>query len=784
MSTDPSTRPSQPQMVRADSRASEAPGAVGIPDLPEGLVTRARLLDVLEEGVRGSLTLLSAPAGTGKTVLVSHWARTSASEQVVVWLTTTGDDTAGQIWPRLLDALRRTGVHVPRLGRPSDTRSPSDAWLSRLAAAVGAHDRPVVLVLDQAEQSHPALHRGLARLLRSAGSSLHLVLLARSDPVLPLNSYRLDNQLAEIRATGLAFDEDEGAALFEAAGVALSPTQVRTLVRRTSGWAVGLRLAAMGLQGTADQDAAVADFAGDQDNVATYLTTEVLRWQPPLLRDVLLRTSIVDALSPGLFETLTGLGSGHRAMAFLSRGNSFIETVPDSPGWYQYQSLVREFLRAQLEFERPQLAAELHRAAADWYARNGFLTKAVHHAARVGAWDDAASYLVEDLGIGSLLVEVCDPGRTSTFADMPDEVSVTSASVVRAALDLGAADREACERDLATARASLAQDPVGSAACACSIALLDTLNAVTELDVDSGLASAHAAEQQLHGNYPEAFRTRPELTLLLALSRARLHLWQGDLDRAADDLEGLPADDTEPGSGRLAVVVLGLRALVDAIRGRTGVALRHTDDAEYLARGAGVDVAAWSWEVPAARAWVLAEELDLPAAGEQLRLAEAAEASGSDMTGRMATGLLALLRAHLRSAQGRPREAQEVLSAVEPPLPARLVAEAHPSRRPTPRPKVYAVSPVGSPDGRAAPQGDELLVELTSRELEVLGLLAKLLTTTEIAATLFISVNTVRTHVRSILRKLAVVRRNDAVRRGWELGLIPNAEDRPAVAAR
>jgi LuxR family transcriptional regulator, maltose regulon positive regulatory protein len=783
-----STDPSKPQPRHADSLASDAPGAVGIPDLPDALVTRARLLDLLEEGVRGRLTLLSAPAGTGKTVLVSHWARTSPSDRVVIWLTTTGDDTAGQIWPRLLDALRRTGVHVPRLGRPSDTRSPSDAWLARLAAAAGAHDRPVVLVLDQAEQSHPALHRALARLMRSAGSSLHLVLLSRSDPVLPLNGYRLDNQLTEIRAAGLAFTEGEGAELFEAAGVSLSPTQVRTLVRRTSGWAVGLRLAAMGLQGTADQDAAVADFAGDQDNVATYLTTEVLRWQPPLLRDVLLRTSVVDALSPGLFEALTGLGSGHRAMAFLSRGNSFIETVPDSPGWYQYQSLVREFLRSQLEFERPKLAAELHHTAADWYARNGFLTKAVRHAAQVGAWDDAASYLIEDMGIGSLLAEISDPGRASTFADMPDEVSVTSASVVRAALDLGAADHAACARDLAMARASLAQDPVSSAACACSIALLDTLNAVCELDVESGLASAHAAEQQLQGNYPEAFHTQPELALLLALSRARLHLWQGDLDRAADDLEGLPADDTDPASGRLAVVVLGLRALVDAIRGRTAVALQHAEDAEYLARGAGVDVAAWSWKVPAARAWLLAEELDLPAAEEQLRLAEAAAASGSDMTGRLATGLLGLLRAHLRSAQGHPREAQEILSAVEPPVPARLVAEARPSRPPIPRPRVYAVSsvvsPAGSPDGHTASPGEELLVELTSRELEVLGLLAKLLTTTEIAATLFISVNTVRTHVRSILRKLAVVRRNDAVRRGWELGLIPHAEDRPAAAAR
>ena len=822
MSSDARARPGlSPEPRPGETRPGVRAETRGIPDLPEGLVTRPRLLDLLEQGVQGSLTLLSAPAGTGKTVLVANWARTSTSGYDVVWLTTPQDGGARQVWPRLLGALERAGVGAPRLGVPSDVSSPSEAWLSRLAATFAAHSRPVVLVLDQAEQAHPALHRSLATLMRSARGSPRVVLLTRSDPMLPLNSYRLDDQLTEIRAARLAFGEEEAAELFEKADIFLTPAQVTTLVKRTSGWAVGLTLATMGLHGTDDQAAAVAAFAGDQDNVSAYLTTEVLRWQPPLLREVLLRTSIVDALSPGLFEALTDQGSGQSAMAFMSRGSSFIETVPDVPGWYQYQSLVRDFLRAQLAFERPLLVPELHRAAADWYAHNGFLTKAVRHAATVGAWDDAAGYLIEDLGIGSLLAEIWNSGRAATFAKMPYDEAVTPVAIVRAALDLGAGDAEACGRDLASARTSLAAESMSSPASAFSIALLDALSAVTEPDVESGLASALIAEHQLRGNYPEAARTRPELTLLLALARARLYLWQGDLPSAAEALEGLFVGETAPSTGRLSVVVLGLQGLVDSIRGHPSEALRHADAAEDLARTAGVDVATWSWEVPAARAWVRVDELDLPAAAVQVRAAETAAAASSDMTGHLTAGLLLLVRAHLLGAQGHQRAARDALTQARPPLTDQLVEAAQPLRRPPEQSTGAHGHPSGSahplprqrtPSGSPAPrrtkeasvsagstgapprvgardpsrEGAVLVVDLTSRELEVLELLAKLFTTAEIAAALYISVNTVRTHVRSILRKLAVVRRNDAVRRAWGLGLLTGGRDRsvPTDAVR
>jgi LuxR family maltose regulon positive regulatory protein len=791
----------EPRPSLADSTLIKRIGA-GIPVLPAGVVTRGRLLDLVELGVRGSLTLVSASAGTGKTVLVSSWAHTSPSRYPVVWLTMSRDDGSDQFWPLLPAALRRSDVAVSGLRVPPLGASPSEAWLSRLAAAIVAHALPVVLVLDEADAGDPSLHRNLATLIRQAGDRLRVVLLTRSDPALPLNAYRLDNQLTEIRAADLSFHEDEAAQLFELSGISLTAPQSATLVRRTSGWGGGLRLAAMGLRDKVDIAAAVADFSGNQDNVSTYLSAEVLESQTPALREILLRTSVVDALSPGLFEALTGQTDGQRVMAFMARGNSFIETVPDFPGWYRYQPVFREFLRTQLAYEQPELVRELHREAAFWFAHNGFLTRAVRHAATEGAWGDAAGYLIEDLSIGALVADIGTPGQAASFYEMPEDTPGTAASLVRAALALGTGDPAACRRALAEVRSSVADDPASSAACALSLAFLETLDAVARSDFDAGLAFASAAEQQLRGSHPDAARSRPELALLLALGKARLHLWSGDMNRAAALLASAGALDSEvPGCQRLNVVGLGLRGLVEAMTGHLLEASQHADAAEALARAAGVEVDTWSWEVPLTRAWVLVDEMDLDCAAHQLGHVGASAPASDDLAG----VVVALVRARLLQAQGQRGPALDLLSEAREVVRGRHAALAtpefmrrasmgapaggrQPGNRSKPgrehadqssgavgshaRPWRYAVTPVGNGSlGSSQPSGP-LVEELTAKELEVLGHLAELLSTTEIATVMFISVNTVRTHIRNILRKLAVGRRNEAVRRAWELDLL------------
>jgi LuxR family transcriptional regulator, maltose regulon positive regulatory protein len=712
-----------------DVRSRRTVHRVGVPAPPAVPVVRPRLLALVEEGVEGSLTLLSAPAGTGKSVLVSIWARTTPTEHPLVWLPVTREGGAQLVWHELPGALRQCGIEVSVRGLPANGSPPGEQWLSRLAAAVRAHPEPVVLVLDEGDAvADPVLHRSLATLIRRADGALRIILITRSDPVLPLNSYRLADQLTEIRAADLSFDQSEATQLFDNAGLSLTATQTASLVRRTSGWAVGLRLAAMGVHGRSDVDGAVADFSGNQDNVSTYLAAEVLAGQPAPLAEVLLRTSVVDAISPGLFEALTGLENGQSVMGFTARGNSFIEAVPDYPGWYRYQSLFREFLRARLEREHPQLARELHRTAAGWFARNGFLTMAVRHAGVVGAWGDAARYLIDDLSIGALLGEVWSTGQSSAFADLPPDEPGTPAAIVRAAVALATTDEKACEGELAHARTLLAQAPESDTACALSIALLETLLAVVRADVSGGLASAHAAEQQLRGNFPEAARSRPELAMLIGLSRARLQLSIGDLANAADTLSRVSSAGGTAESQRLGLAVLGLRALVEGLREDLVELVRVTDAAVELARSVGLDEPRWPWELLLSRSWVLIERLELEAAAELLALA------APSARGTVGAPIVALVEARLVDARVGPLAAAR-------------------------------------PGSRASGHGP-LIDPLTPKELEVLGHLAELLSTAEIADTMFVSSNTVRTHVRNILRKLSAARRNDAVRRAWELGLL------------
>ncbi len=882
---------------RRDPSVDRTTRRIGVPEHGAGAILRPRLLALMDEGVAGGTTLLSAPAGTGKSLLVSTWASTEPTFPVV-WLTLTRSGGAELMWHSLPHALRRCGVPVPQLGRPVDGPSPTNDWTSRLGAAIAAGDTPLVLVLDEADtRTDPAFHRSLATLVDRAGPALRLVLLVRSDPVLPLNRYRMAHQLTEIRAADLSFDEHEAGLLFERSGLALTPAQTTALVRRTSGWALGLAMAARGVHRRADVAEAIADFSGSETNVSTYLATEVLESQPPGLAEALLRTSVVDALAPGLFEALTGLENGQNVMGFMARGNSFIEPVPEFPGWYRYQSLFREFLRARLEREQPELVRELHRAAADWFARNGFLTMAVQHACTDGDWGAGARFLVDDLSIGALLVEVWSSGRSSAFAEMPESQTGTAAAVVRAALALGAADPSRCARELTRARSLLAADASSTAAEAFSIALLETLLAVSTGDTGNGLEAARSAEQQLRSSWPDSGRTRPELALLLGLARARLDLWSGDLDGAADALSGLCVAEPDPRCGRLGLVALSLVALVDAVRGRLQDAAGASDAAEQVARAAGLDRQDWPWELSVARAWVLVEQLDLEAADEQLYVAETAVAGHDPVR----DGLVALLSARLLRARGRAGEAKDVLDAagacpgqatspwildahaaaradlmlaagrahdareslpgslgpasalalrramvalgetgatsphvlvdtqyadqrLELRVVSRLVEAAEQAasdtagaqaavdealelaaparlRRPFTElvPEVgdlwrgsgrrahaaawlqtgaehgglAAASTVRPGAGRSEPAGClQPVDQLTSKEQEVLGHLADLLSTTEIAEAMFISTNTVRTHVRNILRKLSVGRRNDAIRRAWELGLL------------
>ena len=417
------------------------------------LIVRGRLLEALRQGVRGPLTLVSAPAGYGKTVLADMWAA-QHGEPVVIVHTSLDEKTPSPVsfWGPLLVRLRGAGAdrsQVP-VARSSDVVASS--MLAKASRCIAVQPRPVVWVLDCGAYVLPAgLADGLNHVMARSAGRLRVVLLTRTDPPLPLHRYRLNGAITEIRAADLAFTASEASALMRRSGLDISPADVGFLHARTGGWPAGLRFAEMSLAGGSDIKAAIRAFRGDTENVSSYLISEVLAKQRPEIRRLLLRTSVVDELEPGIVEALTGQSSGSRVLQFMARGSSFIEPVPGTQGRYRYQSLFREFLRSQLSYEDAALVPVLHSVAADWYAQHGRQLAAVRHAVKGQAWPSAARYFVEGDCYARLLTRM-QSAPVSALAAMPAHIEGAEAAATRAAFALAELDLQRASSELVAAR--------------------------------------------------------------------------------------------------------------------------------------------------------------------------------------------------------------------------------------------------------------------------------------------------------------------------------------------
>lgn len=392
-----------------------------VPGQPGRFVRRSRLFEGLELGVSGPLTLVSAPAGTGKTALVSAWATRVQARGPVGWVTLEAkDESRDCFWTSFVRGLAGCGVVVPLSSGPMEAMETADAGDAGDAVESGGGYvdsmvsglleraelpgiEPVVMVLDCERDFSAAVAEDLDLVLRRSGGWLRLVVLTRVDPTLPLHRYRLAGTVLEIRMADLAFTLDEARELMSKAGVALTVDALQRIVDRTQGWAAGLRFAAMFLARADDQERAALEFRGDTGDVADYLVAEVLDAQPEPGRKLLLETSVVEVIRPGLGEAVAG-PHAQRALAHLARGNAFVHELADSPGSYRYQPLFHELLRAELVYESPERVPELHRDAAAWMADQGIVEAAVRHSAAAGDWEGAARYLIDDLAIGRLLL--------------------------------------------------------------------------------------------------------------------------------------------------------------------------------------------------------------------------------------------------------------------------------------------------------------------------------------------------------------------------------------------
>ncbi|MFZ0077521.1 MAG: hypothetical protein WAL13_00295, partial [Trebonia sp.] len=372
------------------------------PDVPAWAVQRPRITGRIAEGTRWCpLTVVTGPAGAGKTMAVAMWAAAEADR--VAWVCLDEfDNRPGAFWSYVVAALRRSGIAVPKMLQAIPQEPAGvDGFLLGLTALLAAQDLPLTLVLDDLHLlTEPGTLKGLDFMLRNAGSGLRVVVTSRMDPLLPLHRYRVAGQLTEIRADDLAFSAAEASLLLAQHGSTLTADSLESLTQRTEGWAAGLRLAAMSLGAHPDPGQFIKELLTEDSALICYLVDEVLNVQPPEVREVLLSTSILEHVSADGAVELTGDGHAAGVLASLARTNAFVQ--PLAPGWYRYHNLFAEMLRLKLRLEHPERVAVLHQRAARWHQRDGRLADAVRHAAKAADWPLAAAMVVDELAIGEL----------------------------------------------------------------------------------------------------------------------------------------------------------------------------------------------------------------------------------------------------------------------------------------------------------------------------------------------------------------------------------------------
>jgi LuxR family maltose regulon positive regulatory protein len=371
-----------------------------VPRLRRASVARGRLTERLQRGAGARLTLISAPAGFGKTTLLAEWAALRPdAEHSVAWVSLDeGDGAPVSFWTYIVSALDGVapgvGLRALSLLRESRPR-PIEVVVAALLNDLSALQRHIGLILDDYHTVEgPDLEPGMSYLLEHLPAQLRLVIATRADPALPLARLRARGELVEIRAADLRFTAAEATEyLHQSMGLDLAAHEIATLEGRTEGWIAALQLAALSMQGRDDVAGFIAGFAGDDRYIVDYLAEEVLQRQPERVRTFLLRTSILGRLTGSLVDAVTGQDGGRGMLESLERGNLFLVALDDRRQWYRYHHLFADVLRSRLLDERPEDVARLHQRAADWFEEHGQRADAVRHALAAGGVERAADLI-------------------------------------------------------------------------------------------------------------------------------------------------------------------------------------------------------------------------------------------------------------------------------------------------------------------------------------------------------------------------------------------------------
>jgi LuxR family maltose regulon positive regulatory protein len=351
-------------------------------------------------GAAARVTQISAPAGSGKTLLLRSWIDEAGLVGRAAWVSVPGGEGDPQrFWISVADALRGTTTGAT-LVRAVTAAPDLDGWavVKRLLEDLGPVPDRIWLVIDDLHElaSEEAL-RQLELLVMNGPAELRVVLATRREVRLGLHRLRLEGELTEIRAADLRFTLDEARALLAAAGVVLPDSALALLHERTEGWAAGLRLAALSLAGHPDPERFAAEFSGSERTVAEYLLAEVLERQPEEVRQLLLRTSVLEQVSGPLADVLRGRAGGERILQELEQAGAFVVSVDARRSWFRYHQLFAELLQLELRSSAPGELPALHGAAAQWYAEHGYVVEAVRHAQAAQDWDLAVRLLSDHM---------------------------------------------------------------------------------------------------------------------------------------------------------------------------------------------------------------------------------------------------------------------------------------------------------------------------------------------------------------------------------------------------
>lgn len=718
-------------------------------------VTRKDLVEDLVAATDKSVVLIDAPVGYGKTTLVAQWK--AVDPRPFAWVTLDRlDNDPNHFWSYVIEALRRV---EPAIGDwtdavPASKETLQHVFLPRLLSELSSSSIRIVLVLDDYHHiKNVTCHELTILLLDNLPATTQVVVSSRADPPLRVGRRRVGGSMDEVRAAELQFSYREADVLLsQVLGRRLTDEQIRGLVDKTEGWPAGLYLAAVSLRDHSDPDYLIEEFTGSDRSVADYLTSEIVSRLPDNVRRFLLRTSILNRFSAPLCDEVLGSNESAAIIDDLERWNLLIVPLDEHREWYRYHQLFSDLLRSELHRTHRTSVPELHRRASDWFKRTKLVSQAVHHAIEAGD-RRATRELISANWYAYLNAGRLETVRSWLSAVGEEEIATDPVlSLTAAWCSALVGDVDEAERWLAAARIGTVDGPLpdGARSLDSGIALVTAMFGLGGVSVAIDDARRALELEPDPGHWRSV-----ALTALGCFSYL-----SGDLETAQATL----AEAIAPNHLNQPVLEIVARcelALVSADYGDKNRANELTQEARQMMEQNGLSGLPQSSLVYLALGRISVDDGDLHEAREMLETALKTRSRLPRLSPWVTLQVLLEL-APVRFSQGDQVGARDLLRE------AKAILTSNPDAGTLANQLQRLERSLGRSSQRPAIFGEPL----TDRELAVLQLLPSQLTHREIANELFVSLNTVKSHVRAIYRKMNVTSRVDALEKARELELI------------